>query len=142
MPAASASVTAPARPRLRLMGWVMAPPPSRGLDVDGLDDVAHVARRVPPRLRRLGLAAPGGRAQHEGGGAGRQLDRGLPGPERVLAEIAAELRRLPRLAAVARQLDLLDAVTAVEGDAAHHAGGAGLELAAVGEVGDERANVE
>src|SRR5262245_21796384 len=135
MAAASASVKMPARPRLRLIvGWVMVAPPSRGLDVDGLDDVAHVACPVPPRLRRLDLAAPAGRAHHERRGAGRQLDRGLPRPERVLAEIAAELRWLPGLAAVARQRDLLDAVAAVEGDAAHHACGAGLEPGAVGEV--------
>src|ERR1051325_11866950 len=143
MPAARASVPGTARPRLRLiMGWLMVPPPSGGLDVDGLDDVAHVARRVPPRLHRLPVPAPARRSFRECRGAGRELDRGLPRPERVLAEVAAELGRLPGLAAVARQLDLLDAMAAVEGDAAHHAGGACLELGTVGEGGDERANIE
>src|SRR5262249_12752674 len=142
---ASAMPTPRARTRVasaaaaRGLGLMMAS--SRGLEVDGLDDVSHVTGRVPARLHRLRLAALAGRAHEERLIAGRQLHVRLPGPERVLAEVLAELGRAPALAAVRGERDLLDAVAAVEGDAAHH-GVARLHRGAVREVGDERAHVE
>ena len=49
--------------------------------------------------------------------ARRKLHRQLPFAERIFAEIAAELRRRPGLAAVGGDRDFLDALAAVERDA-------------------------
>src|SRR5918994_3861850 len=92
---------------------------SHHLDANGLDDVAHVAGRIPERSGRLGLAAGID-------GAYLQIVRAFPlrperrGPlvERIAAVVGADARGLPGLAAVSGEGDLGDALPAVERDAA------------------------
>src|SRR5215475_14702922 len=73
--------------------------------------------------------------------AGGQLHRQLPLAERIFAEFAAKLRWYPGVAAIGRDLNLLDALAAVEGDALQHSP-ARPELGAIGDIGDEGADGE
>src|SRR3954452_24734333 len=86
-------------------------------DADGLDDVAQIAGRIPQRIHRLHVAGIVGGANLEFVGAGLEFYGKLPFPERVFAQILAELCRRPVLAAIGRDRDFLDALAAVEGDA-------------------------
>src|ERR1041385_6863387 len=94
-----------------------------------------VAGRILDQARGLGLADGVAGARHHGDRA-FALQRETEGTERVAAEILAERRRLPGLAAVGRHLDGADAVAAVPGDAANR--GARSHLGAVGVAGDQR----
>src|ERR1700686_3986596 len=109
---------------------------SRRGDANGFDDVAQIAGRIPQWLHRLGVAGIVGGANLELVGARRELHLQRPYAERIFAEILAEFRRRPALAAVARDRDLLDALAAVEGDALQR-GRARLQPGAVGHIGDE-----
>jgi catechol 2,3-dioxygenase-like lactoylglutathione lyase family enzyme len=74
--------------------------------------------------------------------AGKQHRRELPLPKRVFAEILAKLRLLPGLAAVNRQLDLLDALTTVECETLDRDRLSRLDLGTVGQARDEGARVD
>src|SRR5215831_9616845 len=75
---------------------------SLGLDVDVLDDVAQVSRRIPKGLRPLRFADPVERADHQPmlAGVGRSPGR-RPLPKRVSPQVRAKLDTTPRRPPVA-----------------------------------------
>src|SRR6202140_3115924 len=111
-------------------------------DADGFDHVAQVARSVPERLHRLGLAAVAGRAHLQLVRACGQPDRHLPLAEGIFPQVLAEAGLRPGFPAVGGDGDVLDALAAVECDALKRDLRAGLQLRAVRDAGDERAYLE
>src|SRR5213592_1692733 len=88
------------------------------VDVDRLDHIAHVARRLPQRLHRLGFADPvkGAHPQVQPAFSGR-LERHRPFPERIAPQVFAQLRLAPCLPAIFRARNFLDALARVKRDA-------------------------
>src|SRR4029077_18894503 len=96
----------PARTRAgsmkRYIVWVS----SRRNEIDRFDDVAHEPRGVPVGCGRLRLAVLVRATDHQTNFAGRRRrEPGLPLPEAVFARINSELRQLPGLAAVDRDVN-------------------------------------
>src|SRR5689334_16820052 len=84
------------------------------LILDGLDDVAEIAGRIPERLGALRLADAVERTHPHVRVAGARRPGCGPLSERIRSEIATELCAPPRLPAVVRDLHLADAIAAVE----------------------------
>src|SRR6266705_3242925 len=103
-------------------------------DAHGFDAVAQVAGRIPQGRRGLALAGAVDRAHPQLVRAFVRREGGAPAAERVAAEVLAQLRRLPVLAAVGGEGHFADAVAAVEGDAAHFDRFAGMKLRAVADA--------
>src|SRR5208337_5294778 len=83
------------------------------------DDVAHETAGIP--VRHVGLRVPigVGAAHLEQALAGRGYrEMRLPLPEAVFTLVGPELCRLPRTAAVGREVEPRDAARAAEGNAA------------------------
>src|SRR5262250_2750610 len=95
------------------------------LILDGLDDVAQIAGRIPEGLGALRLADAIERTYHHARVASARRPGCGPVAERIRSEIAAELCASPRLPAVVRDLHLAEAVAAVEGDALERGGSTG-----------------
>src|ERR1035437_4006071 len=110
-------------------------PPS-GCHCDVLHDVVVIAGRIEDQLGGLALANLVDGVDHHGVLAAFGVERKAPRPERVGAEVLAQSRGHPRLAAVGRDFHRADAVAAVPGHAAD-LDLAGLYLGAVAMTGDQ-----
>src|SRR5664279_3449464 len=110
-------------------------PPS-GCQCDALHDVVVITGRVENQLGGLALADLVGGVDHHRVLAVRGLEREAPWPERITAEILAQRRARPALAAVSRDFDGADAVAAVPGHAADREL-AGFHLGTITMAGDQ-----
>src|ERR1043166_4391650 len=73
-------------------------------DFDGFYDIPHVARRIPQRIEWLRLANPIARLNFQNDGASpfwNELD--LPFAKGIFAQVLAQLRFAPALAAIVRE---------------------------------------
>src|SRR5262245_47912593 len=114
-------------------------PPSGHIEADAVQDVVVVAGRVLNELGGLGLADLVAGARHHRLLAGRLRRKFVAeGAERESSEILAQRRRGPGGAAIARDLDLVDAVAAVPGDAADGDRSGRLYIRPLDGIGDQR----
>src|SRR5262249_51226299 len=84
-------------------------------DLDRLNDVAHVACRIPERLHRLALprAIPRAHAQVVCAARRREAERELA--ERIASQVLPQPGRTPALSAIGRECDLAHSLAAIEG---------------------------
>ena len=112
--------------------------PSNCHDIGGFDDVAHEAGRIPIwRVWLRDTVAIGAADQHAVLTGGWQCYVRLPLPKSVFSFVLAELRLVPALAAVDREIDACHAAIAPESDAAQQRGRTSLHLTAGRNIRDE-----
>src|ERR1041385_5576260 len=121
---------------MRMSAW------SAPLCVEGevLDDVVVVAGRVEDQSRGLTLPDGIGGVDHHRAFALLDRDGEAPRTESKTAEVLAQGRATPCLAAVGRHLHRANAVTAVPGQTADD-DFAGIHLGAFAMAGDERIEI-